>query len=144
MVLGDWTNWPGSSFRELDRMRRRMHRMLGDVTGDVLGAPFPAVNLWSDEEKAVATCEVPGVRTEDMDISVENDVLTLRGNREPESMEDDAQFRRHERGHGQFSRTIPLPFPVDADAVEASYEAGILEIKLPRSEASKPRQIDIQ
>ncbi len=140
MVLWDWNN----SVRELDRMRRRMNRMIGNVAGDVFSAPFPAVNLWSSEERAVATCEIPGVKTEDIDISVENDVLTIRGKRDPEHMGDDATFRRHERGHGEFSRTIPLPFAVDAESVEASYEDGILTITLPRSEASKPRQIEIE
>lgn len=143
MVLWDWNMRPDRTFRELDRMRRRMDRMFGDITGNVFGAPFPAVNLWADEEKAVATCELPGVRTEDLDISVENEVLTIRGSREPEDLEEEARYRRHERGHGRFSRTIPLPFPVDADEVDATYNAGILRIELPRHEASKPRQIEI-
>lgn len=143
MVLWDWNSWPGSSFQDLDRMRRRMNRMLGDVS-EVFSAPFPAVNLWTDDERAVATCELPGVDTEDMEISVENDVLTIRGTRLPEDLDEDAQFRRHERGHGQFSRTIPVPFAVEADGVEASYEDGILRITLPRAEASKPRQIEIE
>lgn len=143
MVLWDSNSWAGSSFRELDRMRRRMNRIIGNVTGDVLSVPFPAVNLWTDEEHAVATCELPGVDTENIDISVENDVLSIRGRRTPEHLEDDATFRRHERGHGDFSRTIPLPFAVDAEEVEATYDKGILRIKLPRSEASKPRQIEI-
>jgi HSP20 family protein len=142
MVLWDW-NFQ-SPFREIERMRRRMDRLFGDVSGSVMGAPFPAVNLWADDDKAVATCELPGVKTEDIDISVENDVLTLRGSREPEEVEEEASYRRHERGYGRFSRTIPLPFPVDADAVEAGYDAGILRITLPRSERSKPRQIEIK
>lgn len=142
MVLWDW-NFQ-SPFREIERMRRRMDRLFGDVSGSVFGAPFPAVNLWADDDKAVATCELPGVRTEDIEISVENDVLTLRGSRDPEDVEEEARYRRHERGHGRFSRTIPLPFPVDADAVEASFDAGILRINMPRSERSKPRQIEIK
>lgn len=143
MVLWDW-NYE-SPFREFERMRRRMNRIVGEVTGAMAGAPFPAVNLWADGEKAVATCEMPGVSTEDVDISVENDVLTIRGHREAEEERgEDVSYRRHERGHGRFSRTIPLPFPVDADAVDASYEAGILRIELPRSERSKPRQIEIK
>jgi HSP20 family protein len=142
MVLWDW-NFE-SPLREMERMRRRMDRILGDVSGAVFGAPFPAVNLWSDNDKAVAKCELPGVKTEDIDISVENDVLSLRGSRDPDELEENARYRRQERGYGQFSRTIPLPFAVDADAVEASYEAGILKITLPRSEKSKPKQIEIK
>ncbi|MFW5915171.1 MAG: Hsp20/alpha crystallin family protein [Planctomycetota bacterium] len=143
MALWDFDRGLRTPFSDLDRMRRLMNRAFSDVAGDVFGAPFPAVNLWSNDDKAVATCELPGVRTEDVEISVEKDVLTIRGSREPLEADEDATYRRQERGYGQFSRTIPLPFPVSPDAVEANYEDGILRITMPRSEASKPRQIEI-
>ena len=134
----DWNPW-----REVDRMRRRMNRLLGDVSGTVLGGPFPAVNVRSDGSQAVATVELPGVRPEDIDINVENDLLTIRGSREPEPLAEGERFRRHERGHGSFVRDITLPFTVDAEKVQATYAGGILTITMPRTEASRPRKIEI-
>ena len=144
MAIWDWdigTRW--NPWREMDRMRRRMNQLVRQTAGGVLSGPFPPVNVWSNDEKAVATVEVPGVATEDLDISVENDVLTISGARDPEQTAEGVRYRRHERGHGAFSRNIPLPFSVEPDEVEASYENGILTITLPRAEVSKPRKIEI-
>jgi len=135
----DWDPW-----HDFERLRRRMNALFGRVAGEVLGGPFPPVNVWSDDEKAVVTAEVPGVRKEDLDISVENDALTLKGSREPEEISEGERYRRRERGRGSFSRMIPLPFPVQAEGVEASYKNGVLTVTLPRAEASKPKKIEIK
>ena len=134
-----WNPW-----RELARMGRRANDLVDTLRGNVLGVPFPPVNVWCNNEKAVVTAELPGVKAEDLDLSVEGEVLTLSGSREAEKLDEGERFRRHERGHGAFSRTVALPFAVDADKVEASYAEGILSVALPRSEASKPKKVEIK
>jgi len=137
--LFDWYPW-----RRLEELSRLADRLLGEATGALIGTPFPAVNVWADDEKAVVTAEVPGVKAEDLDISVESDVLTIRGSREPEKLQEGERYRRHERGHGQFTRSVSLPFAVDSDRVEARYKNGVLTVTLPRTEASKPKKIAIK
>ena len=146
MVLWDWDRdlFGRDAWRELARMRSRMNRLLGDITGTVLGTPFPPVNVSSDTEKVVVTAEVPGVKAEDLDLSVENDVLSISGSREPEKVADDEAYRRHERGHGAFARGVRLPYAVNPERIDASYADGVLTVTLPRSEASKPRKIEIK
>ncbi|MFP4029664.1 MAG: Hsp20/alpha crystallin family protein [Candidatus Brocadiia bacterium] len=145
MTLWDWNRSFGlSPWHEIDRVRRRMGRLLSDVAQASFGGGFPPVNVRSNEEKAVVTAELPGIDLEDLDISVENDTLTIQGSRESEELDEGERFRRHERGHGAFRRTIALPFGVEADAAEADYNEGVLRVEMPRSDASKPRQIEIK
>jgi HSP20 family protein len=143
MALWDFEPFESSPWRELERMRRRMRRMLGELGGPAIGAPFPAVNILSDDDKAVVTAEIPGMKPEDLDVSVENDVLTIRGSREPEELEEGDRYRRRERGRGRFSRSVSLPFAVEAEGVEATYRNGVLRVTLPRSESSKPRKVEV-
>jgi HSP20 family protein len=102
------------------------------------------MNVWTDENSAVLTAELPGVKSEDIDISVEDEILTLRGGRQREELEESSTYHRRERRFGPFSRTFRLPFHVDAEAVSATFENGVLSIVLPRAEADKPRKITVQ
>jgi len=92
----------------------------------------------------VITAEVPGVSADEIDISVVGETLTLSGERKPEDLEGGVRYHRRERGGGRFSRSIELPFRVDADKVEAAYDKGILRVTLPRAEADKPRKITVR
>jgi HSP20 family protein len=135
-----------SSWREMERLRREMNRLFNDwPTRARWGtAPsYPAMNVWTDEDSAVVTAELPGVILDDMDISVEDDVLTLRGSRQPDEVED-VTYHRRERRYGTFLRTFRLPFRVDAEKVEATFTNGVLNIALPRAEADKPKKIAIR
>jgi len=145
MALWDWSAdyFARDPWRELDQMRRRMDRILRGV-GVLPTAEFPVVNVWSDAERAVVCAELPGVQPGDIDLSVDQDTLTIRGSREPLRLEEGETFLRHERGHGAFARTVTLPFPVEADRVDAGYKNGILTITLPRREAEKPSRIEIK
>ncbi len=131
-------------FGELDRLRRRMNRLFSATVGQGLSGAFPPVNVWSNSEKAVVSAELPGVNKEDLDISVENDVLTIKGHREPEKLAEGEVFRRNERGYGSFRRSVGLPFAVEPEKIKAEYKDGILRLELIRHEASKPRQIEIK
>ena len=104
---------------------------------------FPPVNLWLGENSVVVTAELPGIGADDVDISVQGDMLTLRGERKPESA-DGASWHRRERVYGRFSRSIQLPFRVDHDKVKARFDNGVLEIELTRPEADKPRKISVK
>jgi HSP20 family protein len=131
------------TFREMERLQQQFNRLFDSNAWRVAGE-FPPINVWTSEDSATVTAEVPGLSPEDIDISVVNDTLTLKGERRPEPLGEGESLHRQERGFGQFARTIQLPYRVDAEKVEASFKRGILTITLPRSEADKPRKISVR
>lgn len=142
----------GNGFHPVTQLRDEMDRLVsnffGPATGVVqsrLGTPvraFPTLNVWEDGETIFAEAEVPGLKSESLDISVIGSDLTIRGRRGDEPREGVA-YHRQERGVGEFSRVLRLPVEVDADKVEASLTDGVLLIKLPKAESSKPRKIKV-
>jgi HSP20 family protein len=92
----------------------------------------------------VVTAELPGVTRDDVNISLEEDVLTIAGKREPKAQEQNVNWQRRELAYGTFSRAIQLPFRVDPDKVQARFNNGILEIELQRLEADRPKKIEIR
>jgi HSP20 family protein len=127
------------------RMRRDMDRLLNSAWQGVDQAPcYPAMNVWTNEDGAIATAELPGFDVEQIDISVEGDTLTVSGNREPEDVGEGGRYHRRERGCGRFTRSFQLPFQVEGDAVEATFERGVLRVELPRAEADKPKRIEVK
>jgi HSP20 family protein len=102
------------------------------------------MNVWTNEDGGVVTAELPGVDAEEIDISVEDGTLTLRGTLKPGELEEGETYHRRERGTGAFSRTVQLPFQVDNDQVEATFEKGVLSISLPRAEEDKPTKVAIK
>ncbi len=136
-----------NSWNELARLQREMNRLFDNVPShtNVYRAPrYPAMNVWTNQDGAVLTAELPGCDPDNLDISVVNETLTLSGQRAPEDVPEEATYHRRERSCGSFSRTFQLPFQVDAAQVEAVFENGVLEVTLPRAEADKPRKIAIQ
>lgn len=136
---GDW--W--DPFWELRRLQDELDRLHGDYTGWPASREFPPINLWTVEEGVVASAEIPGVRPDDLEITVQENTLTLKGERQAPQTGEDAVYHRREREYGTFSRTIVLPFDVDADQVEARFDDGVLMVKLPRPAAERPRRIKI-
>jgi HSP20 family protein len=130
----------------MDRLQSDMNRLLNQYDPVRLRtAPsYPAVNIWSNDDGLFVVAEMPGVRVEDLDINVNNDMLTISGKRSADEIPEGTRFHRNERRFGEFSRTIQLPFAVIADKVEASFNDGVLSITLPKAEAEKPRQISIK
>ena len=106
-------------------------------------AEYPAINVWRGEDGIAVTAEIPGVRLDEVDITVHQNTLTIKGGREPEAREPEVAFHRREREYGAFARTVTLPYNVDPDAVRASANNGILVVELPRPEADKPKRIKI-
>jgi HSP20 family protein len=132
--------WGWDPFRELER---RVDAVLGRAN-DSYAPGFPAVDVWASEDGAVVTAELPGIEPDQLDISVVGDTVTLSGSRTAQAPAEGDQWLRRERGHGSFERKIRLPFQVEADAVEARFESGVLTVKLPIAGSEKPRRIEIQ
>jgi HSP20 family protein len=107
------------------------------------GSFVPAVDVYEDEQNLVLKLEVPGVNEEDLNVSVENNTLTVQGERKFEKEEKEENFHRIERRYGSFTRTFKLPNTVDTDKVEAGYEKGILKIALAKRAEAKPKQIKV-
>lgn len=131
-----------SPFDELDRL----NRLFGAAARGGNLTQYPPVNVWMSEDQAVLTAEIPGIDPNDLDISVKNASVTIRGKRDHEAdkeQDEEKQYLRRERATGNFVRTFNLPFEVDADNVQAEYRRGILELTLPRSEKEKPKKIEV-
>jgi HSP20 family protein len=130
-------------FREVETLRREMNRLF-TRTGP-WGAPeFPALNICVQDHNALVTAELPGIDARDLDISVVGEILTLSGVRKADVLKEGESYHRQERGSGSFSRTVKLPFRIEAGRVSAKYERGVLQITLPRAEEDKPKKIQIK
>ncbi|HEX4590600.1 MAG TPA: Hsp20/alpha crystallin family protein [Gemmataceae bacterium] len=130
-------------FREMNRFQEEFNRNIARNSG---GWPNvgPAVNVWADEQAVFVEADLPGVDPAKIDISVtEGNRLTIQGER-PEVDLENAVWHRQERGHGNFVREFTLPTLVDADKVEARYDAGVLRLTLPKAAAAKPRKITVR
>ena len=142
-----------NGFNPITQLRDEMDRLVGDFFGPAPGGlparfgaavrSFPAVNVWEDGDNLFAEAEVPGLKTEDVDISVVGNELTIRGQRGGEQPREGVAYHRQERGVGEFNRVLRLPVDVDAEKVEASLKDGVLLIKLPKAEAARPRKIKV-
>ena len=135
-----------SVFEEMNKMQREMERMVSAFSPDRtrMNAAFPAMNAWTNENEEIVTAEIPGVEPKEIEITVNNDVLTITGERKAQDSSEDIRYHRRERLNGKFSRSIQLAFPVDPEKVNASIENGILTVVLPRAEADKPRKISVK
>lgn len=136
------TFWPGSSlWRDMSRLQREMSHLLGGTSAPM--ASFPAMNLYAGDEGIILTAELPGIEADDLDITVLGETLTLSGSRNLGEVEEGARYHRRERGQGDFTRTVQLPFTVDSERVEAKFTNGVLHVMLPRVEEEKPRKISV-
>lgn len=112
--------------------------------GEAAGSGWsPALDLYQDKDAFTVKAELPGMKKEDITLSLHDGLLTLSGERRHEKAADEKSSVRNERFFGRFERTITLPTQVDGTRVSASYEDGILTVSLPKAEAAKPRQIEI-
>ena len=142
------TRW--DPFRDVLALQNRMNSLFQDYTrgqGETdatMTANFaPPVDIYEDEHKVILKLEVPGMKQEDFDIRVENNTLTIRGERKFEKEEKEENFHRIERRYGSFYRAFTVPNTVDANEVKADYDAGVLAIELTKKPESKPKQIKI-
>ena len=136
--------------RELTTLQNEMNRLFGTVfdtpapsNGGTLRRWMPAMDLVETQEHFVLRADLPGLAQEDVAIEVEDRVLTVSGERKSEHDDSKEGYHRVERAFGSFSRSLTLPEGVDADAVTASFDRGVLEVRIPKPEQRKPRKISI-
>lgn len=137
-------------FRELRTMQDQMNRMLDMAWNREFGEELkdgvwqPPVDIYEDEHSVVIKAEIPDVEQKDIDIKIENNTLTLRGERKHSSEVKKENYYRVERYFGHFQRSFSLPNSIDQDKVQAACDKGILTITLPKSAATKPKQISVE
>ena len=140
-------NW--DSFGGLTALQDQVNRVLGGGllrgrTGKAdLATWAPAVDIYEGQNELVAKVDLPGVEEKDIDIRLENNTLTIRGDRKFEKSVDEDNYLRVERAYGSFTRTFSLPNTVNAEGINASYNNGVLTVHMPKREESKPKQVKI-
>lgn len=132
---------------------QRLNTVLDQVFGSwpfseggtaVTSAWLPPVDVFEDKDSVKIVAEIPGVKPEDVNVSLENNVLTIRGEKKQVAEEKTDRVHRYERSYGMFERSFALPATVDPDRIEASCENGVLTITVPKAERARPRQIEIK
>ena len=139
------TRW--DPFREIVALQSRVNSLFQDMNqteGPLTTASFvPAVDVYEDEKAVVLKLEVPGIEEKDLEVSVENHTLTVKGERKFEKEENQHNFHRIERRYGSFFRAFTLPTTVDTENVQASYNAGVLKLELKKRPEAQPKQIKV-
>jgi HSP20 family protein len=137
------TRW--DPFREVVVLQGRLNSLFGNasVETEATATFVPAVDVYEDDKKVVLKLEVPGVEEKDLDVNVEKNTLTVKGERKFEKEEKEENFHRIERRFGSFYRAFTLPSTVDTENVDAKYEAGVLKIELKKKPEAQPRQIKV-
>lgn len=118
-------------------------RAFGDVDASLAGAFSPALDVEENDDAFTLHIELPGISADEVDVSIEENVLTISGERQFYSDKDADGFRRVERSFGRFHRAVRLPDRVDPDKVAATYKDGLLTVTVPKAESAKPRRIQV-
>jgi len=139
--------WP--TFGRLSNLRDEIDRLfeapLAEWThaSQLLSGWTPALDVYEDKDNLIVKAELPGMKREDIDVSLHDGSLSISGERKYQEKHSEAEVYRSERFFGRFQRTVTLPTPVAADKVKAQYKDGILTITLPKTEEAKPKHIDV-
>ncbi|MDX1610075.1 MAG: Hsp20/alpha crystallin family protein [Halofilum sp. (in: g-proteobacteria)] len=138
MVLARYeTRNPWSQFHQ------ELNRMLGEGSSVATSDWVPVVDIREDKDQFVLHADLPGVKREDIDITMEEGVLSIRGERRLEEVKEEGEYKRIERAHGTFYRRFSLPDTADPDKISARCNEGVLEVVIPKRETVKPRRIEI-
>jgi HSP20 family protein len=143
----DISMWPG--FGRLTNLREEIDRLfeapLAELarTSQLLSGWTPALDVYEDKDNVYVRAELPGMRKEEIEVSVHNGSLSISGERKSEDKYKEAEVYRGERFFGRFQRSVTLPTPVALDRVKAQYKDGILTVTLPKTEEAKPKHIDV-
>lgn len=142
------TAWP--SFEEFSSLRSEIGRLFEGPLSDfarsshLLSNSAPALDIHEDKDNFVVRVELPGMKKEDIDVSLREGSLSISGERKNEETLENAEVYRSERFFGRFQRTVKLPSPVVAEKIQGQYKDGVLTVTLPKAEEAKPKQIDVQ
>ncbi|MBD0371517.1 MAG: Hsp20/alpha crystallin family protein [Pyrinomonadaceae bacterium] len=138
-------------FRDLRSLQDEVNRLFStnlsrafDDEGIARGAWMPNVDIYENKDQIVLEAELPGMNREDFDLSIENNIITLRGERKFEKKDDGDNYHRVERAYGTFTRSFTLPQTVSAEGATAEYKNGVLRVTLPKREEVKARRIEIK
>ena len=137
-------------FRDLRTLQEEVNRLFStnltrafDDEGIGRGAWAPSVDIYENKDQIVLEAELPGMKQEDFDLSIENNVITLRGERKFEKTDETDNYHRVERSYGAFTRSFTLPQTVSAEGASAEYNNGVLRVTLPKKEETKSRRIQV-
>lgn len=146
MAIMRWKPWG-----DLVNIENEMDRMFDDFLGRapvrrswVQRRWVPAVDISENKDKLYVDVEIPGMKKEDIKVSLENGVLSLKGEKKQQQEINEENYHRWERRYGSFARSFELPVPVQADKIRASYKNGVLHVELPKAEEVKPKEIPIE
>jgi HSP20 family protein len=142
------TRRPFDALQSLRRLSTVLDEAFGSYQPEdgstITAARYPACDVFEDKDAVKIVAEVPGVRPEDVKISLENNLLTIRGEKKQQAEERNERVHRYERSYGVFERGFALPSTVDSDKIHAAYENGVLTITVPKAERARPREISIK
>ncbi len=141
------TDW--DPFQELEDFSNRLGSVFGVPARrrgqeDTPAAWSPSVDIVEDDKEFLVKAELPEIKKEDVHVSVQNNVLTIQGERKTEKEEKGKRFHRRERSYGSFTRSFSLPEGTDASKVKAEFKDGLLQVHLPKTEQAKPRQVEVR
>ena len=138
-------------FRDLRTLQEEVNRLFStnltrafDDEGIGRGAWAPSVDIYENKDQIVLEAELPGMKQEEFDLSIENNVITLRGERKFEKTDETDNYHRVERSYGSFTRSFTLPQTVSAEGATAEYSNGVLRVTLPKREETKARRIEVK
>jgi HSP20 family protein len=140
---------PWRPFAEMARWERDMEQMLRSFLpedrwpGGSLGIQEPKLDLYEEKDQIVVKAELPGMTKDNIQLSIADNILTIKGEKKKEEEDKGKDYYRSERIYGSFMRALPLPAEIDPDKVQATFKNGVLEIRLPKSEAAKKREIKV-
>jgi HSP20 family protein len=141
--------WSWAPVERLSTLQEEINRLFESPIASLtrgsqcLSGWVPPLEIYEDQDNLVVKAELPGLKKEELDISLEDGTLTVAGERKVERQRDAAETYRSDRFYGRFHRTVTLPKPVDAGKVKAAYKDGILTVTLPKTEEAKPKQIEV-
>ena len=136
------SRWP--IFEELSDWNEDFNRFFTDLGRRERSLRYPPVNAWTNDNEAIVDVEIPGIDPQKVELTINNDELTVAGNRETDQPAGSAAYQTKERIAGPFTRTLKLPFRVNTENVDAKYRNGVLRIRVARAEEDKPKQIRIE
>lgn len=149
MVMERWRpRWGVATwnpYRDIEDWERQFQNLLGRPLLSPYGerAWLPAVDVFEKDDKFIVKAELPGMKEDDIDVSVVGNTLAIKGEKKTETEVKEEDYYRCERSYGSFYRSVPLPATVDANKIEANYEDGILEVSLPKTTAAKPKKVAV-
>ena len=145
MNLVRWNPW-----RDMSTLQHRINHLFNEPffrSGDddelSLGTWSPAVDMFDDDDKIVIKAELPGMEKKDISVDIDNQVLTLSGERNYDNEVKEENYYRRERSYGKFQRAFTLPADVDSDKIKAEFKDGVLQVEVPKPEEQKPKQVTI-